>query len=146
VKYPALWGILTFFTNYIPNIGSFLAAVPTVVVALVDRGWGGALLMAMGFLVVEGFSGYVLEPRWASKDLGISTLVVFLSLVFWGWVLGAAGMLLSVPLTIAVKIALETDPSTRWIALLLGSESDPVELERTMGVPAARVPIAGDGA
>lgn len=145
VKYAPLWGLLTFFTNYIPNIGSLIAAVPTVLVALADRGLTGALLMAGGFLVVEGFSGYVLEPRWASKDLGISPLVVFLSMVFWGWVLGPAGMLLSVPLTIAVKIALESDPSTRWIALLLGSESDPVELERSMrAIEPVRVPILTD--
>lgn len=122
VKYPLLWGLLSFVTNYIPNIGVFLAAVPTLLVAFLDEGLKGAGLMLGAFLVVEFMSGYVLEPRWAGKDLGISTLVVFLSLVFWGWILGPMGMLLSVPLTIAVKIALTSDPDTRWLAVLLSGE------------------------
>ncbi len=124
VKYPLLWGLLTFFTNYIPNIGVMISAIPCILVALLDRGWAGAALMLTGFLLVEFLTGYVIEPRWAGKDLGISTLVVFLSLVFWGWVLGPLGMLLSVPLTIAAKIALESDPATRWLAVLLSGEPE----------------------
>jgi predicted PurR-regulated permease PerM len=120
VNYPLLWGLLAFFLNFVPNIGSIIAAIPAVLLALVQLGTGSALLTALGFLVVNSVIGSVIEPRFMGRGLGLSTLVVFLSLVFWGWVLGPVGMLLSVPLTLTVKIALEGNEDTRWIAILLG--------------------------
>ena len=84
-------------------------------------GLGTALLTALGYLFINIIIGSVLEPRFMGKGLGLSTLVVFLSLVFWGWVLGPVGMLLSVPLTITVKLALDSKPETRWLGVLLGS-------------------------
>ena len=115
-----LWGVMAFLLNYVPNIGSFIAAVPAVLLALVQLGPGSALLAALGYLVVNIIIGNVIEPRFMGKGLGLSTLVVFLSLVFWGWVLGPVGMLLSVPLTITVKLALDSKPETRWLGVLLG--------------------------
>lgn len=120
--FPFLWGLLAFLFNYVPNIGSILAAVPAVLLALVQLGPGGALLAALGFLVVNILVGFGIEPRVMGRGLGLSTLVVFLSLVFWGWVLGPVGMLLSVPLTMTMKIALDSYEGTRWIAVLLGPE------------------------
>ena len=111
---------MAFLLNYVPNIGSIIAAVPAVLLALVQLGMGTALLVAAGYLVINIIIGSVLEPRFMGKGLGLSTLVVFLSLVFWGWVLGPVGMLLSVPLTIAAKIALEGYSGTRWLAVMLG--------------------------
>ncbi len=105
VRYPGLWGLLAFALNFVPNIGPILAAVPVVVVALLDRGPATAGLVVMGYLVVNLLFGYVVEPRWMGRGLDLSPLVVLLSLVFWGWVFGPPGMLLSVPLTMAVKIA-----------------------------------------
>ena len=116
----ALWGVLAFLLNFIPNIGSIIAAVPAVLLALVQLGLGSALLVALGYLVINIIIGSVLEPRFMGKGLGLSTLVVFLSLVFWGWVLGPVGMLLSVPLTITVKLALDSKDETRWLGVLLG--------------------------
>jgi predicted PurR-regulated permease PerM len=121
VNYPLLWGLLAFFLNFVPNIGSIIAAIPAVLLAFIQLGVGSALLTALGFLTVNTVIGSVIEPRFMGRGLGLSTLVVFLSLVFWGWVLGPIGMLLSVPLTLTVKIALESNEDTRWIAILLGS-------------------------
>jgi predicted PurR-regulated permease PerM len=116
-----LWGMLAFMLNYVPNIGSIIAAVPAVLFALVQLGIGGALTTAIIFLVVNIVIGSVVEPRLMGRGLGLSTLVVFLSLVFWGWVLGPVGMFLSVPLTMAVKIALANNEGTRWVSIFLGS-------------------------
>ena len=121
VDYPALWGVLAFMLNYVPNIGSIIAAVPAVLLALIQIGTGTAILVMAGYTVVNIIVGNVLEPKYMGKGLGLSALVVFLSLVFWGWVLGTAGMLLSVPLTVAVKLALDSKKESQWLGALLGS-------------------------
>jgi len=82
--------------------------------------------------------GNVIEPRFMGRGLGLSTLVVFLSLVFWGWLLGSVGMLLSVPLTMVVKIAMESREETRWLALLLSADDEPVVLEQEDSDPSAK--------
>ncbi len=115
VDFPLLWGLLAFLLNYVPNIGSIIAALPAVLLGFIQFGLGRALLVALGYVVINVVAGNVVEPRFLGRGLGLSTLVVFLSLVFWGWVLGPVGMLLSVPLTMTLKIALETseDPENR---------------------------------
>ncbi len=123
VDFPLLWGVLAFILNFVPNIGSFIAAVPAVLLALVQIGWWPALLVVAGYLAVNVLVGTVFEPRFMGRGLGLSTLVVFLSLVFWGWLLGPVGMLLSVPLTITAKIVLASQERTRWIAIMLGPAS-----------------------
>jgi AI-2 transport protein TqsA len=122
VDYPLLWGLLAFILNYIPNIGSIMAAVPAILLTIIQLGLGRALVAAIGYVVINMVMGNAIEPRLMGQRLGLSTLVVFLSLIFWGWILGPVGMLLSVPLTMTVKIALDTSKDTRWIAVLLGSE------------------------
>jgi predicted PurR-regulated permease PerM len=119
VDFPLLWGLLTFLLNFVPNIGSFIAAAPAVSLAFLQFGVGRAALAAAGYIVLETGIGNVLEPRLMGRGLGLSPLVVFVSLVFWGWVLGPAGMLFSVPLTMIVKIALDTSDDLRWVAVLL---------------------------
>jgi AI-2 transport protein TqsA len=123
VDFPVLWGLLAFLLNYIPNLGSIVAAVPAVLLAFIQHGAGGALLAAAGFMVVNFVIGNVVQPRLLGQGLGLSTLVVFLSLIFWGSLLGIVGMVLSIPMTIALKIAFERRDSTRWIAVLLGPET-----------------------
>ncbi len=123
VDFPLLWGLLAFLLNFVPNIGSIIAAVPAFLLAFVQLGTGSALLTGLGYVVANVVVGNVIEPRFMGRGLGLSTLVVFVSLVFWGWVLGPVGMLLSVPLTMTVKIALDSYEDTRWIAILLGSDS-----------------------
>jgi len=122
LDYPLLWGLIAFLLNYVPNIGSIIAAIPAVLLAVVQLGPISALIVAAIYLSINVIMGNAVEPKLMGRKLGLSSLVVFISLVFWGWVLGPVGMLLSVPLTMIVKIALEVNDSTRWLAILLGSE------------------------
>ncbi|CUS48625.1 MAG: autoinducer-2 (AI-2E) family exporter [Idiomarinaceae bacterium HL-53] len=122
VDHYVLWGVLAFVLNYIPNIGSILAAVPAIILALIQYHPAMASAVALLFLAVNVIMGNLVEPKVMGQRLGLSTLVVFLSLIFWGWMLGPVGMLLSVPLTMMVKIGLQENPDTRWLAILLGGD------------------------
>ena len=124
VDFPLLWAMLAFLLNYIPTIGSIIAAVPAVLLALVQLGPGEAGATAIGFAAINVVFGNLVEPRLMGYGVGISPLIVFVGLVFWGWVFGPVGMLLSVPLTMTLKLALESDERTRWVAILIGSERD----------------------
>ncbi len=126
VDFALLWGLAAFLLNFIPTIGSLIAAIPPVLISLIQFGIGKTIVVAIGYAVINVIIGNVVEPRAMGKKLGLSTLVVFMSLVFWGWVFGPVGMFLSVPLTMVVKIALDSQEDTRWIAILL---SDDVETE-----------------
>jgi predicted PurR-regulated permease PerM len=134
VDFPLIWGFLVFLLNFIPNIGSIIATIPPVLLAFVQLGPWSALATLGVFLTVDMILSNVLEPRLLGRGLGISSLVVLLSLVFWGWLLGPVGMLLSVPLTMAVKLALEARDQTRWVGLLLGGEDAAVKAERVVSV------------
>lgn len=123
LDFPLLWGLLAFLLNYVPTIGSIIAAVPAVLLAFIQLGPGRAAVIAVGYLAINQLVGGLLEPRVLGRGLGLSTLVVFLSLIFWGWVLGPIGMLLSVPLTMTLKIALESSDRTRWLATLLARDA-----------------------
>jgi len=120
--YAFLWGVMAFLFNFIPNIGSIIAAVPAVLITLVQLGGLSALVVSLFYIVVNVAIGSLIEPKVMGKGLGLSTLVVFLSLIFWGWLLGIVGMLLSIPLTIMAKIIFDANKDTKWIALLLGSK------------------------
>ncbi len=122
LDFAVLWGFLAFLLNFIPTIGSIIAAVPAVLLAVVQLGPGPALLVALLYLGVNTLIGNLIEPRYMGQRVGLSTLVVFLSMVFWGWLLGPVGMLLSVPLTMVGKFAAEANEQTRWLAILLGPD------------------------
>ncbi|MCB1018564.1 MAG: AI-2E family transporter [Acidobacteria bacterium] len=138
VDFALLWGLLAFLLNYVPNIGSVIAAVPPVLLALVQLGSGAAFAVLVGYVLINNILGNFVEPRFMGEGLGLSAFAVLLSLVFWGWVLGPVGMLLSIPLTMAVKIAMEEHPDTRWLALMLGSGAEAeVELARQRDLSSA---------
>ena len=136
VDFALLWGLLAFLLNYVPTFGSIIAAVPAVSIAVLQFSssdtagmmnesiqWWRPVAAAAVFLAVNMLIGYYLEPTWMGRGMGMSPLVVFVSLVFWGWVLGPVGMFISVPLTMTVQIALEGSDDTRWLAILMGSDS-----------------------
>jgi predicted PurR-regulated permease PerM len=122
VDYAVLWALIAFLLNYIPNIGSIIAGIPAVLLALVQLGVGGALWTALGYGIVNMIIGNLVEPKVLGDGLGLSTLVIFLSLIFWGFIFGTVGMFLAVPLTITAKLMLEHNKKTHWIAVLLGTE------------------------
>ena len=123
VDYPILWGFLAFLLHYVPNMGIIIAAIPAVLLAFLQLGMGPAALVAVSYLAVGFTLGNMVEPRLMGRKLGLSTLVVFLSLLFWGSLLGLVGVILCVPLTMSMKFAFESSKGTRWIAILLGSEN-----------------------
>lgn len=120
LDFPVLLGLVAFLLNYVPTVGSILAAIPALLLSAVLVGTvGHALLVGLGYVVVNTLFGNILEPSLMGRRLGLSTLVVILSLLFWYWVWGPLGALLSVPLTVVVKIWLENTPDLRWVAILL---------------------------
>jgi AI-2 transport protein TqsA len=134
VDSPVLWAFLAFLFHYVPNVGFVIAALPAVVLAFVQLGIGHAALAAAGYVVVSFTLGNVVEPRLMGRRFGLSTLVVFLSLICWGSLLGPIGVVLCVPFTMTLKFACENNEETRWVAVLLGPR-----------VPAGRRPPAAEG-
>lgn len=119
LAFPVFWGFLAFLLNFIPNLGSVLAALPAVAFALIQLGVPRALGVAAGYALVNVWWGNIVEPNLMGRRLRLSPLVVFVSLLFWGWVWGPAGMVLSVPMTMAFKIGFENSPNLKWLAVIL---------------------------
>jgi AI-2 transport protein TqsA len=124
VEYAILWGFLAFLLNFVPNIGSALAAIPAIMLSLleVDPVLTGMIIGL--YVVVNTLVGNVIEPAVMGQKVGLSTLAVFLSLVFWGWIFGPVGMLLSVPLTMVIKFIAQQNESTEWLALLVSNTAE----------------------
>lgn len=119
--YAIPFGMLAFLLNYVPNVGSIIAAIPAILMSLLEGGGREALLCTIGYLIINIGIGNFLEPRILGRGLGISPAFIVITLIFWGWALGPVGMLLSVPLTMVFKIALESHSETKWLSILLGS-------------------------
>jgi AI-2 transport protein TqsA len=124
LDFPLFWGLTAFLLNYIPTIGSLVAAVPAVLLALVQLGPGGAVLTAVGYLVVNIVIGNLIEPAVMGRGLGLSPFVILIALLFWGWAWGPVGMLLALPLTMVVKILLENTRDLAWVSVLMGPAWD----------------------
>ena len=122
LDFALLWGILAFCLNYIPAIGSVVAGIPPVMLALVTGDTSDALWVATGYLLINMFLGNFIEPMMLGRRFGMSTLVVLLSVLFWGWVWGPAGMLLAVPLTMVIKVGLDNSEDFRWISIAISKE------------------------
>jgi AI-2 transport protein TqsA len=120
LNFALLWGMLAFTFNYIPAIGSIIASVPPTMLALVDKTPGTALVVLLGYLAINMILGNFIEPMLLGRRFGISTSVVVLSVVFWGWLWGLAGMFLAVPLTMLLKVMLDNSEDFRWLSIALG--------------------------
>jgi AI-2 transport protein TqsA len=127
-----LWGILAFALNYIPVVGSLIAGVPPMILALLVAGLPNALLVAGGYLLINNFLGNFVEPMLVGRRFGISTLVVVLAVAFWGFLWGPLGMLLAVPLTMMLKVVLDGSDEFRWIGVAISSEQPVGTVERTL--------------
>ena len=143
VDFAILWAVLAFFLNFLPVVGNILMMIPPVLLALVQIDLTTALLVAAGFLVINTAIGNVIEPRIMGKGLGISTLAVFIALLFWGWLFGTVGMFLAVPLTTALIIALDASPHTRPLAIMMGPAVTPEDSEESAGALTAGPDASG---
>lgn len=124
LDFAVLLGLIAFALNYVPTVGSIIASVPAIALSLILTGgsFAHAFVVVGGYVVVNTVFGNFIEPSLMGRRLGLSTLVVILSLLFWGWVWGPLGALLSVPLTMITKISLENTQDLRWIAQLLDKQ------------------------
>ena len=130
ISYFYLWATLAFFLNFIPVVGSIFAAVPPIILAMMDHSMMTALWVALWYITINMVIGNILEPRIMGKGLGLSALVIFLSMTLWGWVMGPTGMILSVPLTMAMQFLFAQYKETEWIALILSDfEQDTKEIK-----------------
>jgi len=144
VDYPILLGVLAFALNFVPSIGSFIASLPGIFLALLLHGVGEALVCSAGYVAINvGVSNFI-EPRYMGKGLGLSPMIVIVTLFLWGWMLGPVGMLLSVPLTMAIKVALEASEKTRSIAYLLSDAVPQTEEERREATVTANTPTVSE--
>jgi predicted PurR-regulated permease PerM len=125
VDFPLFWGFATFLLHFIPNLGSVVAGALPALLALVQLGPRQALLVVLGFLALNMVLGNVVEPGLMGRRLGLSPVVVLVSLLFWGFVWGLAGTFLAVPLTMVLKILFENTASLRWLALLMDPHPQP---------------------
>ncbi|MGH8126742.1 MAG: AI-2E family transporter [Gammaproteobacteria bacterium] len=144
VRYALLWGLLAFLLNFIPNIGAFLSAIPPILLALLQGGWPLFGFTAGCLLVIHFVTGNIAEPVLFGERLGLSTLVVWISLIVWGWVLGPVGMLLSVPLTMIIRIGFESYSETRWLAVMLGPAPRPTTEHWLLGLVRRKLRISSD--
>lgn len=138
VPFAFLWGVVAYLLNYIPTIGSIVAAIPPILLALFLGTWGECFVVAAGYLAINCAIGNCIEPIFMGKQFGISTSVVLLSVLLWGWVLGPCGMLLSVPITVLIKLAMENSRDLAWIATLIDDTKTEKAIRKEMAVQATQ--------
>lgn len=144
VPFPLLWALLSFITNYIPNIGFVIGLVPPALLALLDSGWTRMVWVIVVYCVFNVVVQSVIQPKFVGDAVGLSVTITFLSLVFWTWVLGALGALLAIPLTLLAKaVLLDIDPSTRWMDVLIGERAPEREKRAAPEPPPAPGGTAG---
>ncbi len=122
LQYPLLWAILAFVFHFIPAVGSTAAGIPAVIEALVRHGWVSAVVLAAIYVMINFTCDYFVQPALLGRRFGISSLVIVLSVIFWGWLWGPIGMFLAVPLTMICKVLMDTSDEFRWISVAMSKK------------------------
>ncbi|PLX05573.1 MAG: hypothetical protein C0598_14285 [Marinilabiliales bacterium] len=122
VDFALLWGLLAFMLNFIPSIGSIIAAIPAIILAFIQLGFFEGIITGVVYLIVNSLIGSIIEPPLMGRNLGLSPLIVFISLIFWGFILGPVGMLIAAPLTMILKIIFDNREQTKDLGMILGDE------------------------
>ncbi|HEX5577915.1 MAG TPA: AI-2E family transporter [Gemmatimonadaceae bacterium] len=136
VDFAILWGVLSFLLSFLPNIGFIIAMVPPAAMALVEYGFTRSIIVVVAYVIINFIVDNGIKPRFVGAQVNLSPLVVVLSLVFWGWLLGPMGALVAVPLSIAAKFFLESFDESRWIAQLMSDAGEPEPLKADPGADA----------
>lgn len=123
VDYPILWGVLAMLFNFIPVVGSIIASIPAILLSLMNFDLSITIWVILLYVVINISISNILEPKLMGKELGLSPLVIFFSLIFWGWTLGMVGMFLAVPITMTLKIAFDSNLNTHWLGILMSDLS-----------------------
>ncbi len=119
VPYALLWGLLAWFMGYIPSIGFWIALIPPVLLAYAQYGIRTALIVFLAYVVINGGVQNFVQPKMMGQRLRISPVVVFVSLLIWGYLLGGIGAILAIPMTLLVLIIMENFEGTRTLAVLM---------------------------
>jgi len=133
IEFAVLWGILSFFFSFVPNIGFLISVIPPALLALIQFGFTEMLIVVGAYIVINFLTDNVIKPRFIEEGVNISVAVSFLSLIIWGWVLGPIGAILAVPMSIIVQAILNSRDETRWLAYMMGSGSEPYNPEEDLG-------------
>lgn len=123
VDYPVLWGVIAMLFNFIPVVGSIIASIPAILLSLMNLDLNITIWVIVLYVIINISISNILEPKLMGKELGLSPLIIFFSLIFWGWTLGIVGMFLAVPITMTLKIAFDSNSSTHWIGILMSDLS-----------------------
>ncbi|MBK8170981.1 MAG: AI-2E family transporter [Sandaracinaceae bacterium] len=140
VDFPLLWALFAFFLNFLPSVGSIIAGIPPILLTLAQHGFGSALAMFTTYTVINFTIGNFIEPRVMGRALGLSVVVVFVSMLFWGWLWGPVGAFLAVPLTMTAKIILSYTDDLQWVAVLIGAPPEKQDVERALSMRPPKVP------
>ena len=130
VDFALLWGVLSYLMSYIPMIGFFIALIPPTILALLEFGWPTALFIVVAYVLINSAIDDVIKPRLMGEGLDLAPVIVFVSVIFWGLILGPLGGILAVPVTLGIKeLVLEPDPDNQWIAELISGHEKSEETD-----------------
>lgn len=133
IEFAVLWGVLSFFFSFIPNVGFWFSVIPPAIMALIQFGPGQMLVVVVAYIVINFLVDNVIKPQFIQRGVNISATVTFLALIIWGWVLGPIGAILAVPMAMIIQAIFDSRPETRWVAYLMGGGDKPFNPDAAPG-------------